>query len=101
MVRMSAMVRCCFARCIAVRRFGMAIAARIPIIEIATRPTMTTTAMINAAFVPPLTTGRGAPFVGLPHDGHGLYETVSTDAPQYAQNAIFDDWTGGILSPWP
>src|SRR5438445_3192237 len=87
-VRTSAAVRCCFERCIAVSKLGMAIAARIPTMAITNRPTTTTTTMIAAVFVPPFTAGRGAPFVGLPHDTHGLYETASTGAPQYAQKAI-------------
>src|ERR1700681_1224855 len=101
-VRRSAIVRACFERCIAVSKLGIAIAASIPTMAMAMIPTTTTTAMIAAAFVPPFTAaGRVAPFVGFPHDAHGLYETASTGVPQYAQKGIFDCRTEGILSLRP
>src|SRR5205823_12112853 len=89
--RMSAMVRCCLARCCAVSRFGMAIAATMPR-KATTRSTTTTTmTMISAVLPPPVfagTAGGGAPLAGLPHRGQGAYETLSTGLPHQAQYSM-------------
>src|SRR5436190_337895 len=50
---MSAMVRACLERCIAVRRLGMAMAATMPMMEMRTRPPTTATVTITAALLPP------------------------------------------------
>ena len=50
-------------------------------IAVKTSATTTTAITIATAFVPPVASaGRGAPFVGLPQLGHGLYDTAAVEA---------------------
>src|SRR5687768_11951301 len=86
---MSAIVRFCRARCCAVRRFGMAMAARIPTMATTTSAAAAIPITSASVFDPPAPApGRdGAPFVGFPHDAHGTKETWATWLPQYAQLA--------------
>ncbi len=63
MLRMSAIERFCFARCIAVSRFGMAMAARIPTMAMMTGIITMTTMRATGAFE---TAGFGAPLTGFP-----------------------------------
>src|SRR5688572_9355222 len=69
-LRMSAIDLFCFARCIAVRRFGMAIAARMPITATSTRPPSTIPMTIPRVFVSLSDPGTHCdPLVGLPQLG--------------------------------
>jgi hypothetical protein len=80
---MSAMVRCCLARCFAVMKLGMAMAAAMPRKATRASPPTATPMTMAKVFAPlPVPGGRGAPLVGLPHVAHGKYETASTGLPQ-------------------
>src|SRR6266536_3332629 len=81
--RMSAIVRFCFERCMAVSILGMAIAARMPMTAMTNSPPTMTTMTITAGLVPAdFAAGGGAPLVGRLHRGHGANETWSTGFPQ-------------------
>ncbi|HEX9983616.1 MAG TPA: hypothetical protein VGF69_10155 [Thermoanaerobaculia bacterium] len=74
---MSAMVRFCFARSVAVMKFGMAMAATIPATARSTNNPTTIPITHSSAFepdddrgtAPTGITGRGAPFDGFPQLG--------------------------------
>src|SRR5216684_4320955 len=100
---MSADVRFCFERCIAVRRFGMALAARMPMTAMTNRPPTRRTTISTAGFVAGAGAGAmagvAAPFVGFPQRAHNAYDTEATCVPHQAQNirhSLDRFWTGSV-----